>query len=395
LCSDDARLQRRNAESLIAKRFAPLEPLWSGERYRHDRVRLAYISSDFQNHAVAGQIAELIERHDRARFEVLAISTGADDGHGLRRRLMAGFDTFHDMRGHGAPVVAEHIRGLEIDVLVDLNGHTEHDNFEVLRRRPAPAQVSWLGFAGTTGAPYIDALIADPVVAPDAGTFSERLYLLPGCAMCADTTRALGATPNRAQAGLPDKGFVFCAFNRNWKITADMFQCWMRILKAVPDSVLWLKQPSAQARTNFLERATALGVDPSRLVFAQPLPLEEHLARHALADLFLDTFPYTGHATACDALWTGLPVITRKGDGYAARVSASLLEAVGISDLVTDTAEEYEALAIALARDPARLADIRDRLAQNRDTAPLFDTARFARDIEALYLRILADRVNG
>jgi predicted O-linked N-acetylglucosamine transferase (SPINDLY family) len=282
-----------------------------------------------------------------------------------------------------------------VDVLVDLNGHTEHDNFNVLRRRPAPAQVSWLGFAGTSGAPYVDALIADPVVAPNPGAFSERLYLLPDCVMCADTTRKPAAAPSRAEVGLPDQGFVFCAFNRNWKITAAMFQSWMRILKAVPDSVLWLKQPSPQARINLEARAAGLDVDPARLIFAQPLPLENHLARHALADLFLDTFPYTGHATACDALWAGLPVVTRKGDGYASRVSASLLEAVGLPRLATESAEDYEALAIALARDPARLKDIRDRLAQNRETAPLFDTARFAGNIEALYRRILADRVSG
>lgn len=395
LCNDDARLQRRNAENLVAKRFAALAPVWSGERYRHDRIRLAYISSDFNNHAVAGQIAELIERHNRGHFEVLAISTGADDGHDLRRRLRLAFDTFHDMRGHGGPVIAQRIRDLEVDVLVDLNGHTEHDNFDVLRRRPAPAQVSWLGFAGTSGAPYVDALIADPVVAHDASAFCERLYLLPDSAMCADTTRRPAAPTSRALAGLPDKAFVYCVFNRNWKITAAMFQSWMRILQAVPGSVLWLKQPSAQAQANLLGRAAGLGVDPTRLVFAQPLPLEDHLGRHALADLFLDSFPYTGHATACDALWAGLPVVTRKGHGYASRVSASLLEAVGLSDLGTETAEEYEALAIALAHDTARLKAIRVRLAQNRDTAPLFDTARFARNIEALYRRILSDRING
>ena len=394
LCSDDPKLQRRNAENLIAKRFPPLPPLWSGERHGKSRIRLAYLSSDFKNHAVAGQIGELIERHDRNRFEVIAISTGADDGSLQRQRLKNAFDSFHDLHGQGAPVIAQRIRDLQVDLLVDLNGHTEHDNLDVLRRRPAPVQVSWLGYAGTTGAPFIDALIADRVVAPDAENFSERLYLLPDSVLCADTSRKLGQAPSRVTAGLPTRGFVFCAFNRGWKITAPVFQSWMRILASVPNSVLWLKQPSPQAMNNLSIRASALGIDPARLVFAPSLALEDHLARHALADLFLDTFPYTGHATACDALWAGLPLVTRKGKGYAARVSASLLEAVGLAELVTETQEQYEELAIALARDPSRLADVRDRLAQNRATMPLFDTARFARDIEDLYARILADRLN-
>jgi predicted O-linked N-acetylglucosamine transferase (SPINDLY family) len=395
LCSDDAQLQRRNAGNLIAKRFPPLEPLWSGARYGNSRIRLAYISSDFKNHAVAGQIGELIECHDRTRFEVIAISTGADDGGAQRQRLQNAFDGFHDLHGQGAPLVAQRIRDLQVDLLVDLNGHTEHDNFDVLRRRPAPAQVGWLGYAGTTGAPYIDALIADEIVAPNAALFSEKLYLLPDTVLCADTKRLPGAQPSRAIAGLPAGAFVFCAFNRHWKITASVFQSWMRILQAVPASVLWLKQPGPQAQVNLAARATASGVDAARLIYAPPLPLEDHLARHALADLFLDTYPYTGHATACDALWTGLPLVTRKGQGYAARVSASLLKSVGLAELVTQTEEHYESVVIALARDASRLAELRDRLAQNRAAAPLFDTARFARSIEDLYARILDDRFSG
>jgi len=395
LSCDDEALQLQNAKNLIAKRFPSQPPLWAGAPYDHGRVRLAYISSDFKNHAVAGQIAELIERHDRTRFEVIAISTGADDASDLRRRLMTGFDAFHDVYGQGAPAIARHIRALEVDILVDLNGHTEHDNFDVLRRRPAPAQVSWLGYAGTTGAPFIDAMIGDAVVAPEARAFSEKLYLLPDTVFCADTRRIPGPPPTRAAAGLPQDGFVFCAFNRHWKITAPVFQSWIRILKAVPQSVLWLKQPPTQAQTALAVRAAALGVDPARLIYAPPVPLEDHLARHALADLFLDTCPYTGHATTCDALWCGLPVLTRKANGYAARVAASQLYAVGLPELVTETGEAYEALAIALARDPARLKTLRGRLAHNRATTLLFDTTRFARNIEELYLRILADRFSG
>lgn len=395
LSSDDTALQLENARNLIAKRFPSLPPLWAGERYDHSRIRLAYLSSDFKRHAVAGQIAELIERHDRDRFEVVAISTGADDTSDERARLMRGFDAFHDLQGQEALTIARRIRELEVDVLVDLNGHTEHDNLDVLRRRPAPAQVSWLGYAGTTGAPFIDAMIADAVVAPDARAFSEKLYLLPDTVFCADTRRAPGPLPTRAAAGLPQETFVFCAFNRHWKITAAVFQSWMRILKAVPGSVLWLKQPSEQAQNNLAVRAAALDVDPIRLIYAPPLPLEDHLARHNLADLFLDTFPYTGHATTCDALWGGLPVLTRKGSSYTARVAASQLMAVGLPELITDTAESYEALAIALAQDPNRLKNLRQKLTDNRATTPLFDTGRFARNIEDIYARILADRLSG
>ena len=395
LSSDDEALQLRNAKNLIAKRFPALPPLWAGERYNHGRIRLAYLSSDFKRHAVAGQIAELIECHDRTRFEVLAISTGTDDASEQRRRLMTGFDAFHDVHSQDAPVIARRIRELEVDILVDLNGHTEHDNFDVLRRRTCPAQVSWLGYAGTTGAPFIDAMIADGIVAPEPGAFCEKLYLLPDTVFCADTTRAPGPVPSRAAAGLPQDAFVFCAFNRHWKITAQIFQSWMRILKAVPHSVLWLKQASAQAQNNLAARAAALDVDPARLIYAPTVPLEDHLARHAVADLFLDTFPYTGHATTCDALWAGLPVLTRKGGSYAARVAASQLQAIGLPELVTDTAKDYETQAIALAEDSIRLKSLCEKLARNRATAPLFDTQRFARNIEEVYLRILADRFSG
>jgi predicted O-linked N-acetylglucosamine transferase (SPINDLY family) len=395
LSSDNEKLQLQNARNLVAKRFASLPPLWTGERYDHQRIRLAYISSDFKNHAVAGQIAELIEHHDRSRFEVIAISTSADDASDLRRRLMTGFDAFHDLYGQDASAIARQIRELEVDILVDLNGHTEHDNFDVLRRRVCPAQVSWLGYAGTTGAPLIDAIIADAVVAPEAHAFSEKLYLLPDTVFCADTTRAPGPVPMRAEAGLPENAFVFCAFNRHWKITASVFASWMRILKAVPGSVLWLKHPPAQAQSNLAARAAALDVDPARLIYAPPVPLEDHLARHTVADLFLDTFPYTGHATTCDALWAGLPVLTRKGNSYAARVAASQLQAIRLPELVTETAEDYEALAIALAQDSARLKNLRERLAHNRAATPLFDTKRFARNLEENYTRILADRFSG
>lgn len=395
LASDDPALQLRNARQLVAGRFGAQPPLWRGEAYGHDRIRLAYISSDFNNHAVAGQIAALIERHDRIRFEVIAISTGADDGSHQRRRLLAAFDRFEDVRGQDAAAVAGLIRRLEVDVLVDLNGHTEGDNLAVLSHRPAPAQATWLGFAGTTGAPFVDGLIADAVVAPDAQSFSEKLYLLPEVFFPTDPERKIGAAPSRAEAGLPDDALVFASFNRAWKITAPVFACWMRILAAVPGSVLWLKEPNAIARRSLEARAAAAGIDAARLVFAPPVPLDIHLARHRLADLFLDTFPYTGHATACDALWSGLPVVTRAGRSYASRVSASLLHTLGLDELVVESLHDYQALAIALAGNRSKRADLRARLDAARAHSPLFDVVRFARAIEAVYERILADRISG
>jgi predicted O-linked N-acetylglucosamine transferase (SPINDLY family) len=384
----DEMLQKQAAETVVAQRYPALPPLWSGTRYNHDRIRLAYISSDFGDHPVGRQVAQLIESHDRARFEVIAISTGPDDRSDLRRRLAAAFDQFHDVGGRPAGEIAALIRKLEVDVLVELNGHTQRGSLDVLRRRPAPVQVSWLGYAGTTGAPFVDVLIADRIVAPQADAFSERLEYLPDCFFVTDTGRSLGTSPSRAEAGLPNDGIVFCGFNHVMKLGADSFARWMRILAQVPGSVLWLREPKPAAVENLRRAASSHGIAPERLVFAGHADAQTHLARHALADLFLDILPYNAHATACDALWAGLPVLTCRGGSFAGRVAASLLHAVGLPELVTKTPEDYEALAVALARDPARLKALKDKLAANRAASPLFDTPRFARNLEAIYSRL-------
>jgi predicted O-linked N-acetylglucosamine transferase (SPINDLY family) len=375
------------AHNVIRLRFpAPPQPL-ATVPYGHDRIRLAYISSDFCHHPVATQIAELIEKHDRARFEVSGISTGLDDGSAPRRRLVAAFDAFHDMHEQSPQAIASLIRELEVDVLVDLNGHTKGDNLDAMALRPAPVQATWLGYAGTTGADFVDFVIADAIVAPDPTAFSEKIAHLPGSFFVTDATRAIGKPPTRAQAGLPPNGFVFCSFNNNWKITASVFDIWMRLLAQLPGSVLWLKRPGDAALKNLQAGARERGIDPARLVLADNAPLDVHLARYGLANLFLDTLPYNAHATSCDALWGGLPVLTCKGTAFAGRVAASLLNAVGLPELVTDSAQAYEALALKLARDPALLKRYRDRLAK-RDAA-LFDTAAFARKIEATYAEML------
>jgi protein O-GlcNAc transferase len=384
----DEMLQLAAARTIVAQRYPELTPLWKGERYGHGRIRLAYISSDFGEHPVGVQIAQLIECHDRARFEVIAISTGPDDGSALRRRLASGFERFYDLAGSTPQEIAEQIRRSEVDVLVELNGHTQRGSFDILRRRPAPVQVSWLGYAGTTGAPFIDYLIADPVVAPNRHAFSEKLYYLPHTFFVTDTSRSIGTIPSRAEAGLPEKGFVFCGFHHVMKLGSQSFACWMRILTQVPDSLLWLRKAGDIAEANLRRTALSHAIVPDRLIFADHVPAETHMARHALADLFLDTQPYNAHATASDALWAGLPVLTSAGSSFAGRVAASLLNAVGLPELVAPTWQDYEALAVTLARDPERLASIRKRLDDNRAHAPLFDTEGFARDIEAIYEKL-------
>ncbi|HWU54810.1 MAG TPA: tetratricopeptide repeat protein [Rhizomicrobium sp.] len=383
--SDDKQLQRQCAtaaqKALVP---APPPPLWRGEKYRHDRIRLAYVSADFREHAVAFQLAPLIQRHDRAQFQVIGISVGPSDDSAIRARLMQGFDRFHDFARLNSEEIARRLREMEIDIAIDLSGLTGQARPAIFSHRPAPVQASWLGYPGTTGAPFMDYLIADGIVAPpqDQPFYSEQLVQLPHSYFPADPPGDIAPTPSRIEMGLPDEGFVFCAFNNNWKITEAMFEIWMRLLKTVPQSLLWLKQPPADARINLEREAAAHGVDPARLVYAGDVPRALHLARHRLADLFLDTVPYNAHATAADALGAGLPVLTCKGDAFAGRVAASLLEAVGLPELISETLPDYEARALELARDSTKLAGLRQKLERNLSGAPLFDGDGFRRSIE-------------
>jgi protein O-GlcNAc transferase len=390
--SGDETLQRQSVQHAISRRFPHPPPPLAATPYRHDRLRLAYISSDVGYHPVATHIVQLIENHNRARFEVIGVGTNPDDGSLQRKRLVAAFDRFIEASGRAPSDIALQLRALEVDVLVDLNGHTKDDNFAVLSHRPASVQASWLGYAGTTAAPFVDYLIADEIVAPDAKAFTEKLALL-GCFFPNDNSRVIGRAPSRREAGLPEDGIVFCCFNANWKITRPVFAIWMRLLGQVPGSVLWLKEPGERAKANLLAAARSTGIDPSRLVFARPAPLPAHLARHQLADLFLDTLPYNAHATGCDALWAGLPLLTQRGTAFAGRVCASLLTALDLPELIAVSATEYESTAMALARDPGRLGDLRARLAENRAASLPFDTSRLTRDIEALYEKMLAAAV--
>ncbi len=387
--SDDKQLQLQCAARMVGNLVPePLPPLWRGEKYRHDRIRLAYVSSDVREHAVAFQLAPLIERHDRSRFQVIGISTGPSDGSAIRARLVKAFDRFHDFARLNSEDIARRLREMEIDIAIDLSGHTGQARPRIFAHRPAPVQASWLGYPGTTGSPCIDYLIADAVVAPfeDQEFYSERLVHLPHSYFPTDPARPIAPLPSRGEMGLPEKGFVFCAFNSPWKITRPVFDVWMRLLQAVPHSVLWLRRPIADARANLEREAAARGVDMARLVYATDVPIEIHLARHGLADLFLDTAPYNAHATAADALDAGLPVLTCKGTSFAGRVAASLLTACGLPELITADLVGYESRALELAGDPAQLANIREKLKRNHETAALFDADGFRCAIEKAYV---------
>lgn len=387
--SDDAALLRRCAETYVRRTVPPAPPM-AGGKYKHDHIRLAYLSADFHQHPTAQLMAELFEHHDRDRFEVHAYAFGPDDGSAMRARLKKAFDRFEDVRGLDDRAVAALLREREIDIAVDLNTHTQDARPGVFAHRPAPVQVNYLVYPGTSGAPFMDIILADRIVLPADQQlfFSEKIVHLPDCYQANDATRIVGPAPSRSHAGLPDAGFVFCCFNNSWKITASVFDIWTRLLKQVDGSVLWLLD--SPARDNLRRAAQARGIAPERLVFAPKVPPDEHLARHQLADLFLDTLPYNAHTTASDALWAGMPVVTQIGKAFQGRVAASLLNAIGLPELVTATPAKYEELALELATNPALLAATREKLARNHTTTPLFDSEGFRKAIEAAYEALLA-----
>lgn len=381
--------QRLCAERYTAEKVpGAVGPLPPRKRVRTGRIRLAYFSADFHEHATAHLAARLFELHDRTRFEVIGVSYGPNDGSPMRQRLKRAFDRFVDIASHDNEAAALVLRELELDIAVDLKGYTTGARPALLAQRPAPVQVSYLGYPGTLAAPFIDYLLADRYVVPEEARqwYSEKIVYLPDCYQVNDDQRPIGpGVPTRAEAGLPAGAFVFCCFNNSYKIMPEVFAVWMRLLQQVPGSVLWLLEDNAAAKRNLQDAALSSGVEPPRLVFAPRLPAAGHLARHRLADLFLDTLPYNAHTTASDALWTGLPVLTCQGTTFAGRVCASLLHAVGMPELVTRDLAEYEALALHLALEPTRLAEMREKLARNRSGAALFDSARLCRHIEAAY----------
>jgi protein O-GlcNAc transferase len=379
----------RCAKKFSQVRFPAAEPVWRGEIYRHDRIRLAYVSGDFREHPIAYLTAGMFEHHDRSRFEVTAVSFGPEQEGGIRQRLQGAFEHFIDVRTKSDQEIAALLREREIDIAVDLVGFLENARTNVFASRAAPIQVNYIGFPGTLGADYFDYVIADPTVLPPehVAFYAEKVAWLPDTYLPTDATRVVAeVTPRRSELGLPENGFVFCAFNLSYKINPPIFDVWMRLLREVEGSVLWLREYNTVASRNLRAEAERRGVAPGRLIFAPRAPLAaDHLARQRQADLFLDTLPYNAHTTATEALWVGLPVLTCLGSSFAGRVAGSLNRAVGMPELVTTSLAEYEALALKIARDPALCMEMKQKLARNRQTQPLFDTARFTRHIETAY----------
>ncbi|HYE49705.1 MAG TPA: tetratricopeptide repeat protein [Azospirillaceae bacterium] len=382
------RAAGNHAAAVLARAGSPLAP---AAPFAGGPLRVGYLSSDFHRHATAYLVAELLERHDRGRVEVAGLSYGPDDGSAMRRRLAAACDCFVDLSGMSDAAAAAVIRELEIDVLVDLKGHTAGARPGIMALRPAPVRVQYLGYPGTLGAGLADYVVADAVLVPpgDERFYSEAVVRLPGCYQPNDAARPVAPTPPRAALGLPDDAFVFACFNAAYKITREVFAIWMRLLACHPGSVLWLLEPAAETKAALLAAAGTQGIAPGRIVWAPWLPkdaMAEHLGRQAAADLFLDTLPVNAHTTASDALWAGLPVLTCRGDAFAGRVAASLLLALGLPELVAGDLAAYEETARGLAADPGRLAALRARLAEAR-TRPggPFDAGATARRLEAAY----------
>ncbi len=384
--SDDPALQLMAAQRFVHDKLPrpPARPLHASGPRREGRLRIGYLSGDLAMHAVGLLTAELFELHDRGRFETFAFCWSREDGSPLRARLLAAFEHVHRIGALDDATAARLIAGLGIDILVDLQGLTNGARPAILVQRPAPVQVSYLGFPGTCAIPGVDWIIADRFVLPESlqPFHSERPVYLPHCYQVSDRQRPVGERPTRARYGLPEDGFVFCSFNNNFKFTEDVFSAWMRILAAVPGSVLWLLADNAWAEANMRRVAQAHGVAPERLVFAPRVAPPDYLARFALADLMLDTFPYNAGTTASDALWMGLPIVTLSGRSYISRMAGSLLTAVGLPDLITETLADYERLAVAIGRTPGRAASHRRYLETEGRRSPLFDMPRLVRDYE-------------
>jgi predicted O-linked N-acetylglucosamine transferase (SPINDLY family) len=364
-------------------------PLW--QAHQHDRIRIGYLSGDLREHATAHLMAGVFEHHDRARFEIWALDNTMDEASPMRTRLAAAFDQVLPVRGLSDEEAARRVAAAHIDILVNVNGYAGEHRAAICGWRPAPLQVNYLGFPGTLGMPYMDYILADPMLIRQDETlfYSEKVAWLPGSYQCNDDKRGIaGAEVTRAAFGLPKDGFVCCCINSGHKLTPSVFAVWMRLLSQVEGSVLWLADGQPAMRANLIAAAAAQGIARARLVFAARLPADRHLARLKLADLFLDTLPYNAHTSASDALWAGVPLLTCRGGSFASRVGASLLTAVGLPEMITENLADYEALALALARDPARLAALRRKLAANRLTTSLFDTAGFTRGLEAAYAQM-------
>ena len=386
---DNPKLQKQSAEIYINDKHPISNTLPNINKYpKHQKIRIGYFSADFHNHATMHLMAELFEYHDKSKFELIAFSFGPDVQDEWRQKAISSFDQFIDVRNKSDIEVASLARELTIDIAVDLKGFTQNERANIFAHSAAPIQVNYLGYPGTMGAEYMDYIIADPILIPEDNRehYSEKIAYLPNSYQVNVKERLISdKVLSRKGVGLPDNAFVFCSFNNNYKITPETFDCWMRILQVVEGSVLWIFKSHETAVENIKKEAELRGIDSSRLVFASFLPVEEHLKRIQLADLFLDTLPYNAHTTASDALRVGLPLLTLIGESFASRVAASLLNAVGLPELITATKEAYESLAIELATNPEQLRMIKDKLVRNLPTSLLYNTKLFTQHIELAY----------
>lgn len=388
----DAAEDHQSAAKLFASQYCPKksQSYWCGERYRHNKIKVAYVSPDLREHPVAHLLAGTIENHDKSRFEITGISLGADDGSRLRSRLINAFDQFIDGRQLGSSQIASMMRDMEIEIAIDLSGFTSDSRTDIFAYRPAPIQANYLGYPGTMGTDFMDYIIADARVIPENHQqfYNEQVVYLPDSYLPFDNNLLIAErTPTRAECGLPETGIVFCSFSHDYKITPNIFRIWLSLLQNVPNSILWLMSRNEASQQNLRVTAKAYGIDPSRVIFAERVPLiEDHLARYRLADLFLDTHPYNAHTTAADALFAGVPVLTYQGNSFPSRVASSLLHAVGLPELITHSPDDYYQQALKLGTTPSLLRDLKERLNSLRSTSPLFNTSQYCRSLEAVYI---------
>jgi predicted O-linked N-acetylglucosamine transferase (SPINDLY family) len=396
---DEPRLHQRVARIYAAAQHpAQHGAVWPEKALNPGKVRVGYFSANFHDHATAFLLAGLIEVHDRGQFEIMGFSCGPDRQDAMRLRMSSGFDAFYDVHRMSDAEVAAFSRTMGVDIAVDLDGYTQGARPGMFTHRCGALQVSYLGFPGTTGTDHMDYIIADEVVLPEDQHryYAEKVITLPCCYQANDSQRQISPRVfTREEVGLPAGAFVFCCFNNNYKIVPATFACWMRILHQVPSSVLWLLEDNPFAANNLREAALAGGIAPERLVFAARMPVGEHLARHGLADLFVDTWPYNAHTTASDALWAGLPVLTCRGQSFASRVAASLLQALNLPELIATTELDFETKAVRLANDAQAMRDLKARLQCERTHSPLFSSKRFARHVERAFQLVWARHVAG
>jgi predicted O-linked N-acetylglucosamine transferase (SPINDLY family) len=406
LASEDNPDLHKKMSSCIAEKIFPVSKRHtrlSARRItlkKERRLRIGYLCGNFNDHPTSMLMASVLEKHDRVNFEVFAYDYSPDINSPIRSRIIAACDHFVKLGGKSMAEIAALIRGDEVDILVDLCGYTEALYSEIVALRPAPVQVNFLGYIGSQGGDWIDYIIADPHVIPadQLALWPEKVVYMPGSYYPGDRSRpipALKPQNSRSKYRLPESGFIFACFNSPHKITPDAFAVWMHILKMVPQSVLWLYKNNDFMAANLIFKAREFGVSPERLVFAEKLPFAQHMERHGCADLFLDTFPYGAHTTAADALWAGLPLITKRGRSFASRVSSSMLITLGLIDSVCATDDEYVRLAVTLATNPTRLADLRRRLLAARDVSSLFDATQFAANLERAFFTMAAANSRG